>query len=597
MIDPEEQLRRLAEGRAESVDPFRAEEVSGEIAAVVELAIRRWPAAVAAGVLAIGAVGAMVFAVLVGPDGRGAEFADDAVAIAVTSSAASSGDSTESGPGVHTASTSTTVVPPDVSIPDVVGDDADAALAALDEAGLEALLRSVFVDGADERLGEVIEVTAEGEVVEVVVARLAPSSRSTDPCLRPAHLLGMFDDDALVDRVHPRFVDGRITEIEICTGAGERVIGVGLDLHRIELVTDIDGDGLDDLVASTEADGLADRAWSLVDGALVENPALGDTGIQVAPIDPAPECLINELDVAMAGDVDGDGDDDFVSVRDGVVCLVPAGPVVSLGAAGDDAGIWFLDDIDGDGAVEVFIGATTVDDIRVRPYSISADGRVEPAAVEDCCVQTTLDAAVRYAAAAASTDQPTTARWFSCVAGEADGSVELVSGRFWVDLEDGRVDWTVDVGTEASIDVTYSMTFDDPLSTDAWIPGNGCRNNAARWIAPATIEFDDDGTATAASIEAFNTSITGDDPGRRVIRLREALGVADRLSAASGTGHYRESIDDGRFELVGLDDESIAGVRWRYRFSDDGTMLESVVREWSCQPEGGAPEFSTEACP
>lgn len=596
MTDPEEQLRRLAEGRAEMVEPVTPAEIDRG-AEIIEFTPRRWPAAVAAAFLAIVAVSAGLFAVVVGPDGRDRDGGESADVVPDSGTVNTDADDTddvsaaESGPAT---TSSTTSVVPDVSIPDVVGETVDDAEEAMREAGLDVELEYRSVEPGDDRMGEVVEVTSEGTRVELVIARLAPSLLSTDPCQRPAHLLGMFDDDLLVDRVFPRFTDGRITEIEICTGAGVRVTATGLDLHRIDLAADIDGDGIDELVASVDADGTATRVLSLVDGALVDTPTTGDIGIALADVDSVPECMIHEPDVAMLGDLDGDGELDAVSPRDGIVCL-NGGPVVPLGPAGDEAGVWFLDDIDDDGALEVFIGQTTAESISVQPYSIAADGTITAAAEDDCCVQTTPAGAAALAAADPVADEPEQpARWFSCLAAGPGRDAELVSGRFWVDVESGRVSWTIDVGTEASPDITHEMTFDDPSSTDAWIPGNGCRSRARVWISPATLEFGDDGRATASSVAAFNASIASDDPGRRLVRLREALRVADSLRDAAGP--YRESIDEGYFELHGLLDDSVGATRWSFEFSDDGTELLGVTRSWACQPGRGHGDFSTELC-
>lgn len=623
MTDPEEQLRRLAEGRAEMVEPFTADHLGraepsdadapdgADVAEVIGLAPRRWPAAVAAAVLAIAAAGAGVFAVFAGPDGnRGDESADSPFdTIASNESVESSGiDDDTSDSALEASATTSTIVVPDVSIPDVVGDAfADAAEEIL-AAGLEVELGSYYVEGGDPRLGEVVEATADGALVELVVARLAPSLRATDPCQRPAYLLGSFDDDLLVDRVFPRFSEGRITEIEICTGSGVRVITDDLDLHRIELVADIDLDGRDELVVSVDPAGTSTQVLALVDGALTELVSAGGIDIGLDDLDPVPECLIHEPDVALHGDVDGNGTLDRVSLRDGIACL-DGGPVVDLGDMADDAGVWFLDDIDDDGALEVFVGQTTAETMTVRPYSISSDGTITPAAEEDCCVQTTPAAAAALAEAASVADPdaaPEPARWFSCTAagdeglegedgaGGAEHGAELISGRYWIDVETGVVTWTVDVGSEADADRTYAMTFDDPLATDAWLPGNGCRNSSQMWITPATIEFGDDGTAVAESVAEFNASIAVDDPGRRLVRLRQALGIADQFGEADGP--YRESIAEGWFELAGMHDDSGAAIRWTFDFSDDGSALMSLSRSWACQPGRGHDDFSTEPC-
>lgn len=630
MTDPEEQLRRLAEGRAQMVGPFTADHLGrgepsdaaapevAEVAEVIELTPRRWPAAVAAACLAIAAAGAGVFAVFAGPDGiRDDEAADSSFATIASAESTESSDIDDdtSGGDVEASATSTTAVVPDVSIPDVVGDAFAEAAEEILAAGLEVELGSFYVEGGDPRLGEVVEATADGALVELVVARLAPSLRSTDPCQRPAYLLGSFDDDLLVDRVFPRFTEGRITEIEICTGSGVRAITGDLDLHRIELVADIDLDGRDELVVSVDPAGAATRVLAFVDGALTELVSAGGIDIGLDDLDPVPECLIHEPDVALLGDVDGDGTLDRVSLRDGIACL-DGGPVVDLGDLADDAGVWFLDDIDDDGALEVFVGQTTAETMTVRPYSISSDGTITPAAEEDCCVQTTPAAAAALAEAALEEAEAEAdgeaesgadpdavaepARWFSCIAGRAGAAggaehgAELIAGRYWIDVETGVVTWTVDVGSEADADRTYAMTFDDPLATDAWIPGNGCRNSSQMWITPATIEFGDDGTAVADSVAEFNASIAGDDPGRRLVRLRQALGIADQFGEADGP--YRESIAEGWFELAGLHDDSGAATRWTFEFSDDGSSLVSISRSWACRPGRGHHDFSTESC-
>ena len=198
------------------------------------------------------------------------------------------------------------------------------------------------------------------------------------------------------------------------------------------------------------------------------------------------------------------------------------------------------------------------------------------------------------------------ARWFSCVAGRNSAPGELISGRFWIDRDSaagspdsaaplgGVVRWTIDVGSDASPDVTYQTAFENSVDTDAWIPGNGCRNSAGAWRSSADIEFDDDGLATAESIAAFNDSIAADDPSRRVVRLRGALGVAASLRGASGP--YREDVAEGFFEVGGVPDDSTGALRWDFVFSDDGAMLESVVFTWACAPGRGHEDFSRESC-
>lgn len=587
MTDPEEQLRRLAEGRARAVEPYSSAHLGlgdpgdDDMADVVELSPRRWPTAVAASLLAIVAVGAAAVAIFGGPDGHRDRERADGAAVDVTTTLDVVDLSTS------TSSTTSVVVGP--SIPDVVGDTVDDAEAKFEEAGIEIQKETRYVEASDPRVGQVIEVNpGEGSAsadprVELVVARLAPSLLSTDPCARPAHLLGAFDADVLVDRVYPRFTEGRITEIEVCTGRGVRVVAEGLDFHRIEFVADVDADGLDEIVLSIDPSDPARRVLSLDDDELIE---VESNITAAAPADPGPACAVAELDVAMAGDVDGDGVADLIAPRDGIACLIGSDTVVSLGDAAFEPGTWFLDDIDDDGVLEVFIGQTTRETIDVRPYSIAADGTVAPVAEEDCCVQTTP------AAAAADPDVP--GRWFSCLAEGFGREAELISGRFWIDADAGAVEWTVDVGTGASPDLVHRMSFEDPLATDAWIPGNGCRNNSGAWVTPVTIGFGDDGVATPASIEAFNLAVAHDDPARRVIRLREALGMSDRFADASGP--YREDLPAGYFELNGLHDDSVASTRWSFVFADDGTTLVSVTRSWACQPERGHAEFSTELC-
>jgi len=644
MTDFEEQLRRLAEGRAEMVEPFSADEIETETAEIIPFSPRRWPTAVAAALLAIVGIGAGLFALFGGPEGGPAEFAEGTTSL----------DSDEDAISVQTTST----VLGDLTIPDVIGDDVDDAAAALREAGLDVEL-SYLVVTEGEIVGDVIDMipsditTADGRLVELIVGRLAAQTRSTDPCGRQAHLLGNLDGDSLLDRIYPRFTDGRITEVEVCTGEGLRTVASDLDLHRLEMVADLDLDGLDDLIASVDVAGTESRVLALVDGELTQLPdvlrvgpradgtidwwgcrafavggasrlgvgtlspqlddtvswtitetfllnaidgervagsgdaaSLGTTGCRSLQ-DPPPRCDIKDPDVAMIGDVDGDGLDDWVSPRDDVMCLGNL-VVAPLGAAAIDAGTWFLDDIDDDGTLEVFIGQTTATTIDVRPYSISVDGTITGAAAEDCCVQTTPDAAGSTSGEAG--------RWFSCRAGTDERAAELVSGRFWIDRASGSVEWTLDVGAGASPDLTYVMQFDDPVATDAWIPGNGCRNSVGVWKAPATIRFDDDGRATADSIAAFNLSISSDDSARRVVRLREALGIADQLGGGESTGPYRENVAEGFFEVNGHLDDSVAGTRWEFEFSDDGSTLLSIGRLWSCQPDRGHTDFSRELC-
>lgn len=619
MTDPEAQLRRLAESRASDVVPFSPSEIDrGAAAPVVPLARRR-TMAVAAAVAAVVAIG--IGAMALADDGGHVTAETAGVVDTVGPGTDTTVDGapaepdrgpiaeTDAGPGnegaaAHDATPTTTVVPT-TTIPDVVGDDVADAEARLLDAGLEVDAQALFVPGSDARLGKVVEASAEDGTVGMVVGVLAPSLLSTDPCQRPAHLFGMFDDDTLVDRVYPRYTDDRITEIEICTGAGERVVASDLAMYRLDRAVDLDADGVDELVVQVDDAGSTRHVYALDEDALVredegpEIPAVdhGDTAAE-AP------CGIAEPELAVRGDVDGDGFDDLVAPRDGIVCLGGSegdgggARAIELGEAAERAEVWFMDDIEDDAVLEVFLGSTSDGTLEVRPYAIdpsAPSGALVPVAAEGCCVQTTPAAAVAADREAAEAGLPRpAARWFSCIGADFGQEAELVSGRFWIDPDAGTVQWTVDVGSQASPDRVHTMTFDDPVATDAWIPGNGCRNGRSAWAEPVDLVFGDDGAATATSIEAFNTSIAEDDPGRRVVRLREAIGVADAFGQADGP--YRESLDDGLFELRGLRDDLVAGVRWRYAFADDSLTLETVVQEWSCRAGRGHTDFSPEPC-
>ncbi|MEM7140413.1 MAG: PASTA domain-containing protein [Actinomycetota bacterium] len=646
MIDPSEQLRRLAEHRSEQVEPFTVDELerpheSSRGAVVLPFLARRWPSAIAAGLLLLVALAATAFAVL-GGDGD-----DDEIEQAVAD------------PDRGTLSTLLDAS----AVPDVVGLTPEEAAAALEDRGLEPQFSVLWVD-EDELLGSVVAqslpvdlLVAEGETVVLQVARPAPTTLSTDPCQRPAHLLGIFDDDRLVDAVHSRTdEDGRINEVEVCTAAGSRPVAYDMDFERLAAVTDLDGDGLDEIVGARDGTGtrsgilaidgrelvvvdadlafgprgdgvndwwgchafsangierLATGTWTVTEAGtvvwdLVEQNVVGDQLVAgaaddgeepVGAIGPPgrgrcettvdgepPLCDISEAAVAMTGDLDGDGIPDWIAPRDDLICFGDL-TIATIGSPVADADLWFLDDIDDDGRMELFAGTSGYGSIDMRPWRLD-DGRVfVPAAEEGCCVQ-------HLPRQILPEDEATfVGRWFSCVDAIGDIPGELVSGRFW--HAGPIVEWSIDVGTVADPDIRYRADVGDPRETDAWRPGNGCRGTSPRWREPVTFAFGDDGRASDADLAAFNAWVASDDVDRRHVRLREALGVADLL----GEGEtYAEDIEAATITISGLRDDSVAAVRFVVTYDETGTAVTAIERQQACQPERGPDDLTTELC-
>jgi hypothetical protein len=662
MMDPEEQLRRLAAGRAEQVEPFVPDPSEAE---VIPLLARRWPVSIAAAVLAIAAVGAGSFAVF----GTSEETPSSEFAV-------------ESSPDM--AGTTSTVLS-DLVIPDVVGNSAEDALAELEEAGFDAEFSVLWVEPDDKRLNVVTEVIPDlavpgSNTVEVVVARLAPRTQAHAACDRPAHTMGDLDDDTRLDAIFPRWTDGVLTELEVCTAAGGRSAISGLSLGAITHVGDIDLNGFDDIVVSTAtnsgttapgvqrshlfnlregtettelveidvvlqigprddgtnewwgcfaftpdssagAERLAigtwwdlpdgDIEWRLTEtfiagGGVTDGEVVGGTGPEIpgragclAGLDPA-ACAVSDLRVSLVGDVDGDGVDDLVAPRDNLLCL-GNGVIAPIGDVATNAEVWFLDDIDDDGRLEVFLGDTSSDSLAVRPFTFGAAGevseyvRLDGLAFEECCTQDTVKV----------TAPNVWRRWFSCVEPSGGQPARLVWGRYQIS-EEGLVRWTAatlpvvaepsavesDDETVALVPEIFEVMVDGE-PTDAWIPGNGCRSGNGVWRAPASLEFAEDGTATASSIEAFNESVQGDDIDRRFAQVREALDIGRRLQSASG---YREVATAGLIEISGLPDDSVAALRWEVTFTEDGSSVVDVQHTWVCQPERGHEAFSAEFC-
>ncbi|MDW3220488.1 MAG: PASTA domain-containing protein [Acidimicrobiales bacterium] len=646
MIDPTEQLRRLAEARAEQVDPFTVDELERpdperQGAVVLPFIARRWPAAVAAGLLAIVALGAGLFATF----GGSSPPADDVFA---------------AGPDVDLDTPSTVL--DEVVLPDVVDLPADEAAAELSELGLDPTFDVLFVAPGDDRLGRVVAMSLPegmtvpaGETIELQVARLAPTSLSADACQRPAHLLGTFDDDRLLDAVHPRFLGDTITEVEVCTAAGSRPVVYDLGFRRLAGVHDLDGNGTDEIVgplddaetiwqvlamdggevvridtvlpfgpqaggpvhdwwgcqafADSGLERLAIGTWedqgdtisweltefnivgaALVAGATERSSGPASDGLpgrdrcEPRPADVAPACPIVELNVAVVGDLDGDGRDDIVSPRDDLVCWGD-GLVRAIGPAAATAEIWFLDDIEDDGRLELFLGSTTYESTSARPYAVNENRGFVPAADADCCTQNLPRQILPE-------DTEFVGRWFSCVAASALGPAELIGGTFR-HPGDGSVEWTIDVGSRADPELVHRSQVGDPRSIDAWRPGNGCRGSSPVWRAPAAIEFADDGSVRPDTVAAFNAWTAGDDLDRRFVRLREALRVSESIRQGET---YREDLTAGTIEITDLRDDSVGTVRYTFAFDEAGRDLLSVDQQWACQPGRGHEDYGTEPC-
>lgn len=647
MIDPADQLRRLAEARADQVEPFTPDELerpdaeaSGGV--VLPFIARRWPAAVAAALLAIVALGAATFATFGGSSGDDPQFVADG--------------------GLDTETPSTVL--DEVVVPDVVGLDADEAAAELAELGLDPTFDVLFVAPGDDRLDRVTAMSLpdglpvpKGESIELQVARLAPTALATDACQRPAHLVGTFDDDRLLDAVHPRFENNTITELEVCTAAGARPVAYDLGFHRIGGVVDLDVDGVDEIVGPLDEGETVWRVLAmndggevvLVDGNLAFGPRVGGevndwwgchafaaSGLERLAVgtwttaedgsvewevvqwdivgdqvvtgeadhgteppgsdgppgrarcedprpDPAPSCGITDLEVAVVGDLDGDGEDDWVSPRDDLVCWGD-GLLRSIGPAAATAEIWFLDDIEDDGQLELFLGTTTYGSTAAQPYALNENRGFVPVAGPDCCVQDLPRQILEV------NNADFVGRWFSCVAATEELPAGLVAGRFWHN-DDGTVEWTIDTGPGADAEVVRVASVGDPRSVDAWRPGNGCQGTAPVWMPPVSIAFADDGTVDPASVAAFNEWTRRDDPDRRHVRLREALGIADMLGAGEV---FWEDVNAGTIDVSGWRDDSVAAVRFSITWDD--AELVSIERLWSCQPDRGQQDFATERC-
>ena len=636
MMDPEEQLRRLAAGRAEQVEPFvpdlseaaAAEQDDNEnLAEVITFLARRWPVSVAAAILAIAAVGTGSFAAFGASD--------------ETPSSEFAGESSQA-----VAETTSTVLS-DLVIPDVVGNSAEDALAELEEAGFDAEFSVLWVEPDDERLGFVAEVipdlaVPDSQTVEVIVARLAPVALAQAACDRPAHTMGDLDDDTRLDAIFPRWTDGVLIELEVCTAAGGRSAISGLSLGAITHVGDIDLNGFDAIVVSASAtatnndtnnngaaasgvrrshlfnlregtettelveidvvlqigpcdDGTndwwgcfaftldssagaerlaigtwwdladGDIEWRLTetfiaDGGVTDGEVVGGTGLEIpgragclADLNPA-ACAVSDLRVSLVGDVDGDGVDDLVAPRDNLLCL-GNGVIAPIGDAATNTEVWFPDDIDNDGRLEVFLGNTTPDSLAVRPFTFGAAGEVreyvrpDGLAFEECCTQDTVMV----------TAPDVWRRWFSCVEPSGGQLAQLVWGRYQIS-EEGLVRWTdatlplvaaesvEESGTRivALVPKIFEVSVEGE-PTDAWIPGNGCRSGNGVWRAPASLEFAEDGTA-------------------------------------------------GLIEISGLPDDSVAALRWEVTFTEDGSSVVDLQHAWACQPGRGHESFSTKFC-
>ncbi len=274
----------------------------------------------------------------------------------------------------------------------------------------------------------------------------------------------------------------------------------------------------------------------------------------------------------LVGDLDGDGADDRISVEAEWVCLA-TGPAAKFDVGDIVPEAQWLGDIEGDGRMELWVGGTTAYSVIVSPWSVDADGSVRPVETTPGCCQQYLP----------GTDLPDQT-WFSC----ADGIV--VTGTFSTDEESGLVRWTID--QDGGEDVEYEATFDDPLAIGALIPGNQCQG------APWTGSLDQtDWVVDESSIDALNEWIGDRELIGEMLAfrpVRDALDVAETLRSASGP--YRESAEEGWIEIHGLHDDSTGALRYDIELSADGNRVEGIAQTWSCQPGRGHADFSTERC-
>ena len=241
----------------------------------------------------------------------------------------------------------------DAEVGDIFGDGKESIAIATHDQGVVAVLRP---NGAGKFTVEEIDRAPETVVHEIEIGDVNGDG-----------VLEIYATPTAPNKVDGTPQPGQVTRYVPAAGEGRVVVGDLGERHAKEiLVSDVDGDGRDELYVSVEA----------VSGGTVEIRRYD------ASTDPAAENVVARLDDKLcrfltAGDVDGDGTTEVVAAthKRGLYLLRPGAPWKIDLIASDSSGFEhasILADLDGDGRDELYVASD--DQGEVRRYDWTPDG-------------------------------------------------------------------------------------------------------------------------------------------------------------------------------------------------------------------------------
>jgi hypothetical protein len=241
----------------------------------------------------------------------------------------------------------------DAEVGDLYGDGKESIAVATHDQGVVAVLRP---DGAGKFTVEELDREPETVVHEIEIGDVDGDG-----------VLEIYATPTAPNKVDGTPQPGHVTRYVPAAGEGRKVVADLGERHAKEiLVSDVDGDGRDELYVSVEA----------VSGGTVEIRRYD------AATDPTAENIVARLDDKLCrfltpGDVDGDGTTEMVAAthKRGLYLLRPGATWRIDLIASDSSGFEhasILADLDGDGRDELYVASD--DQGEVRRYDWTADG-------------------------------------------------------------------------------------------------------------------------------------------------------------------------------------------------------------------------------